>query len=122
MPSPPFPAHDDAVLRVIVGNALAAVESGETDVRGAILHAAVHAWYEGHVQGEDSCPGCDFRGSCPRAVDAFTSSVLGPAGVQDCQLVLLQAAQNHCVICYLVEQEQFPRTAVRTQADHRQWP
>lgn len=66
MPSPPFPSPDDAVLRVIVGNAITAVESGETDVRGAILHAAVHAWYEGHIQGEDSCPGCDFRGQLPK--------------------------------------------------------
>lgn len=66
MPSPPFPSPDDAVLRLIVGNAVAAVESGETDVRGAILHAAVHAWYEGHIQGEDSCPGCDFRGQLPK--------------------------------------------------------
>ncbi|MGW5366734.1 hypothetical protein ACWER6_06595 [Streptomyces sp. NPDC004009] len=32
----------------------------------AILHAAVHGWYEGHVQGEDECPGCDFRGELPK--------------------------------------------------------
>jgi hypothetical protein len=29
---------------------------------GAILHAAVHGWYEGHIEGEDVCPGCTFRG------------------------------------------------------------
>lgn len=63
MPSPPFPSPDSAVLRVIVGNALASVESGEASVQEAILHAAVHGWYEGHIRGEDECPGCDFRGT-----------------------------------------------------------
>jgi len=29
----------------------------------AILHAAVHGWYKGHIEGEDACPGCDFRGT-----------------------------------------------------------
>jgi hypothetical protein len=66
MPSPPFPSPDDPLLRVIVGNAVASFERGEVDVRGAILHAAVHGWYEGHVQGEDTCPGCDFRGQLPK--------------------------------------------------------
>ncbi|MFE3774528.1 hypothetical protein [Streptomyces sp. NPDC059122] len=41
MPSPPFPSPE------------------------ATLHAAVHGWYEGHIQGEDECPGCDFRGGLP---------------------------------------------------------
>lgn len=35
-------------------------------MRGAIVHAAVHGWYEEHVQGEDVCPGCDFRGELPK--------------------------------------------------------
>ncbi|MCI4039939.1 hypothetical protein [Streptomyces sp. TRM75563] len=62
MPSPPFPATDNAVLGLIVGGAIESVRSGEATVEEAILHAAVHGWYEGHVQGEDECPGCDFRG------------------------------------------------------------
>ncbi|MER6022428.1 hypothetical protein [Streptomyces anulatus] len=62
MPSPPFPSTDNAVLRLIVGGAIESVRSGEATVEEAILHAAVHGWYEGHVQGEDECPGCDFRG------------------------------------------------------------
>lgn len=66
MPSPPFPSPDSAVLRVIVGNALASVESGQATVQEAILHAAVHGWYEGHIQGEDECPGCDYRGQLPK--------------------------------------------------------
>jgi hypothetical protein len=51
MPHPPFPDPDSALLRVIVANAVE-----------AILHAAVHGWYEGHIEGEDACPGCDYRG------------------------------------------------------------
>ncbi|MFJ2708929.1 hypothetical protein ACIO3R_37880 [Streptomyces sp. NPDC087428] len=62
MPSPPFPSTGNAVLGLIVGGAIESVRSGEATVEEAILHAAVHGWYEGHVQGEDECPGCDFRG------------------------------------------------------------
>ncbi|WP_234473347.1 MULTISPECIES: hypothetical protein [unclassified Streptomyces] len=50
------------MLGLIVGQAIESVRSGEATVEEAILHAAVHGWYEGHVQGEDDCPGCDFRG------------------------------------------------------------
>ncbi|GHA76162.1 hypothetical protein GCM10010305_18660 [Streptomyces termitum] len=28
--------------------------------------ATVHGWCEGHIQGEDECPGCDFRGGLPK--------------------------------------------------------
>ncbi|MDX3376470.1 hypothetical protein PV390_18905 [Streptomyces sp. ME02-6991-2A] len=42
------------------------VPSGEASVEDAILHAAVNGWYEGHIQGEDECPGCIFRGQLPR--------------------------------------------------------
>jgi len=37
--------------------------TGDATAQEAILHAAVHGWYEGHIQGEDACPGCDLRGS-----------------------------------------------------------
>ncbi|MEU0629138.1 hypothetical protein [Streptomyces sp. NPDC005989] len=66
MPSPPFPSPNDAALRVIVGNAIESVRSGEATVNEAILHAAVHGWYEGHIHGEDVCPGCDFLGRLPK--------------------------------------------------------
>ncbi|WP_198358206.1 hypothetical protein [Streptomyces fildesensis] len=66
MPSPPFPSPDEAVLRVIVANAIASVENGEANWREAVLHAAAHGWYEGHIQGENECPGCDFRGDLPK--------------------------------------------------------
>ncbi|MFF2121349.1 hypothetical protein ACFVXH_28930 [Kitasatospora sp. NPDC058184] len=59
MPSPPFLAPDSAVLQLIVANA---VHTGAATVEQAILHAAVDCCYEGHVEGEGACPGCDFRG------------------------------------------------------------
>lgn len=65
-PSPPFPAPDSPVLGMIIEGAVAAYESGEADVRVAVTHAAVHAWYEGHIQGEDVCHGCNFRGDLPK--------------------------------------------------------
>ncbi|WP_035800208.1 hypothetical protein [Kitasatospora mediocidica] len=67
MPSPPFPSPDSAVLQLVVANAVASVRTGEATIEEAILHAAVHGWYEGHIQGEDECPGCDFRGELPKS-------------------------------------------------------
>lgn len=56
MPSPPFPSPDSDALRVILEDTMKSYDDGEVDVRGAILHAAVHGWYEGHIEGEDACP------------------------------------------------------------------
>ncbi len=64
-PNPPFPHHNSPMLNVVVENSLNALRSGEADAEAAIIHAAVHAWYEGHVEGEDFCPGCTFRGDVP---------------------------------------------------------
>jgi hypothetical protein len=61
-PHPPFPHPDSKLLDVIVTNSLDAFRAGEVDAEGAIMHAAVHGWYEGHVEGEDFCPGCTVRG------------------------------------------------------------
>lgn len=66
MPAPPFPSREagspgDRMLQHIVEMGMQ-VHDETGDPRAAILHAAVHAWYEGHVEGEDSCPGCSFRG------------------------------------------------------------
>jgi hypothetical protein len=62
MPHPPFPDPDSAVLGPVVRNAIDALRSGEVTAEQAVLPAAVHAWYEGHIEGEDVCPGCDYRG------------------------------------------------------------
>jgi hypothetical protein len=67
-PVPPFPHPDSDILRVVVEHAMAEYESGEVDVKGAIVHAAVHAWFEGHLEGEDSCPGCEHRGEVGRGI------------------------------------------------------
>jgi hypothetical protein len=70
MPSPPYPSPDSPLLRVVVGNAIAYVESGETDWRDAVLHAAVHSWYEGHMEGEDTCPGATTGACSPQTATA----------------------------------------------------
>jgi len=59
---PPFPAPDNVALALLVRRAVQAYQSGEATAEQAILNAAVNAWYKGHVQGEDACPGCDYRG------------------------------------------------------------
>lgn len=59
MPSPPFPDPDSLLLKIVVDGAIEAYRSGEVSAEGAILHAAVHGWYEGHLEGEDGCEGCD---------------------------------------------------------------
>ncbi|MEU6440444.1 hypothetical protein [Streptomyces sp. NPDC047046] len=66
MPSPPFPSPDNAALRVVVAKALQALHNGEASAEEAILDAAVHGWYEGHIEGEDTCPGCTYRGKLPK--------------------------------------------------------
>ena len=65
-PSPPFPEPDSEILRLIIAYALKAYQAGEVDLAGAVTHAAVHGWYEGHIQGEDACPGCQYRGELPK--------------------------------------------------------
>jgi hypothetical protein len=67
-PSPPFPNPDSAILDLVIKNAYSAYERGEADVREAIVHAAIYAWYEGHIEGEDGCPGCTYRGRLSRLV------------------------------------------------------
>lgn len=54
VPSPPFPDPGSPVLKVMVTAAVEAVRSGEATAEQAILHAAVHGWYEVHIQGEDA--------------------------------------------------------------------
>jgi len=86
MPSPPFPSPDSAALWLIVENTMREYEQGMVDVAGAVLHAAVHAWYEGHLEGEDSCPGCNFRGNLrERGIlrEIWLREALGRSGTKD---------------------------------------
>jgi hypothetical protein len=56
-PSSAYPDPMSPLLALIVRGALEGYQSGEVDVEGAILHAAVNGWYEGHIEGEE-CGGC----------------------------------------------------------------
>ena len=60
-PCPPFPDLNNEILRIIMERVMAAYDARQVDVSGAVVDAAVHAWYEGHIQGEDACPGCNYR-------------------------------------------------------------
>ena len=64
-PAPPFPDPDNEALQLIVRAGLHHVPETR-NVEEALLYVAVHAWYEGHIQGEDACPGCEYRGTLPR--------------------------------------------------------
>jgi hypothetical protein len=68
VPHPPFPNPDSQILKLIVNNAIGAMQTGEVDAEGAILHAAVHAWYEGCccVGGSSAGAGwSDASSPCP---------------------------------------------------------
>jgi hypothetical protein len=56
-PSPPYPASDDPIFRLIVDEVERAHEDGLVGLRGAILLAAGLGWQEGHVEGDDECGG-----------------------------------------------------------------
>jgi hypothetical protein len=47
---------------------MAAYEARQVDVSGAILDAAIHAWYEGHIQGKDAYPVGNIGVSCRNRV------------------------------------------------------
>jgi hypothetical protein len=65
MPSPPLPDPGSPVLKLIVTAAVEAVRSGDATAEQAILHAAVHGWYEDQIQGEDACPAAASAAGCP---------------------------------------------------------
>jgi hypothetical protein len=54
--SPAYPDPISPLLALIVRGALEAHQSGEIDIEGAILNAAVNGWYEDHIGG-DVCGG-----------------------------------------------------------------
>jgi len=73
MPAPPFLNPDSPVLRLIVTSAVGALRSGRATAEQAGLHAAVHGWYEGRIQGEGAGPGCDYRGLPKQATRGWLS-------------------------------------------------
>jgi hypothetical protein len=66
MPSPPYPSPENVLLQAVIGNAIGAAERGEADWKEAVLHAGVHGWHEGRIEGEDVRLGCGFRGQLPK--------------------------------------------------------
>ena len=63
---PPAPDAASSVLAALLGRATRI--AGEGSDAQAVVDLAVHAWMEGHVEGEDHCPGCDA--ACGFARDA----------------------------------------------------
>lgn len=66
----PYPALDHPILGVILDHALASHARGAS-VREAILYAVVNAWSEGHIEGEERCGGCAYRGPDAAAAQAL---------------------------------------------------
>lgn len=62
---PPFPDPTSEVFALVIHGARDVLRRGGS-VDEAITVAAVNAWYEGHIQGEDVCRGCDYRGLLPK--------------------------------------------------------
>ncbi len=56
---PPAPDAAAPVLAALLGRSTRIVDQGS--VRAAVVDLAVHAWMEGHLDGEDRCAGCDGR-------------------------------------------------------------
>lgn len=61
----PFPDPLSPVLDLLVRQVTDAMWRGELRLEDAIRAAAEVGWYEGHIEGEDRCPGCEFRGDDP---------------------------------------------------------
>lgn len=67
-PVPPFPDPSDPVLVAIVIGALGMLGEGRA-VDRVLPMVAARAWAEGHIEGEDRCPGCEWRGGLARGAD-----------------------------------------------------
>lgn len=52
MPDPPWPAHDDPMLWFLIEKANASLDAG-MDPSIALRQLAVHAWFEGGIDGYD---------------------------------------------------------------------
>ena len=58
MPSPPFPDPDSHMLSHLLAEARTSLDLGDDPLQ-VVLQAAVHAWMEGHIEGEHYCAtGC----------------------------------------------------------------
>ncbi len=75
-PATPFPDPLSPVLDLLVRHVVAEVRRSAAPLEDAVRLAVVSGWYEGHIEGEDSCHGCDYRGDDP----AYATSMRYYAG------------------------------------------
>lgn len=54
----PSPGHESCALGLVVDMAMEYLDDGELDVRGAVHDAAMHGWFEGHLEGETCDRNC----------------------------------------------------------------
>jgi hypothetical protein len=66
---PPSPDPESSILKYIFQEGQRKVRENEATEREATLWMVVTAWMEGHIEGEDACPGCEFRGELGKGVD-----------------------------------------------------
>lgn len=78
-PVPPFPDPADPVLVAIVLGALGLLREGRPAER-VLPMVAARAWAEGHIEGEDRCPGCQWRGGLQVGEDREPHARDGAAG------------------------------------------
>jgi hypothetical protein len=50
---------------MLVRHVVGTYRRGEMGSEEAIRQAVVTGWFEGHIEGEDACPGCRYRGDDP---------------------------------------------------------
>jgi hypothetical protein len=72
----PFPDPLSPVVDLLVRHVVDAYRRGDVDPEEAIRQAVVTGWFEGHIEGEDACPGCRYRGEDP----AYAASLRRYAG------------------------------------------
>jgi hypothetical protein len=61
----PFPDPLSPVVDLLVRHVVDSYRRGDVDPEEAIRQAVVTGWFEGHIEGEDACPGCRYRGDDP---------------------------------------------------------
>jgi hypothetical protein len=67
-PTPPFPDAGDPVLVAIIIGAMGLLGEGRP-VDRVLPMVAARAWAEGHIEGEDRCGGCTWRGGLEVGAD-----------------------------------------------------
>lgn len=67
-PVPPFPDPGDPVFVATVIGALGLLREGRPADR-VLPMVAARAWAEGHIEGEERCPGCAWRGGLAVGAD-----------------------------------------------------